>query len=134
MVEGKLSSECYLSDDELKHFEKILIKEQIKRLNQLGYLRDITGKTEIEQNGSNLYADFADQGTDAMEREKAFLFQHRDDQHLQRINAALERIKNRTFGICVVTGKFIGMERLEAVPTTTKCIEAKKQTKNLQPY
>ena len=67
----------------------------------------------------------ADQGTDAMEREKAFLFASRDEKYLKQINEALERIENGTYGICRVTGKDIGRERLEAVPTTTISYEAK---------
>jgi DnaK suppressor protein len=35
------------------------------------------------------------------------------------------RIKNRTYGICTVTGKLIPKERLIAVPHTTQSIEAK---------
>jgi RNA polymerase-binding protein DksA len=68
----------------------------------------------------------ADQGTDAMEREKAFLFASRDEKYIKQIDEALDRIKNGTYGICRVTGKLIGKERLEAVPTTTISVEAKK--------
>lgn len=44
---------------------------------------------------------------------------------IEKLEAALLRIQNGTYGICSVTGKLIPKERLRAVPHTTKSIEAK---------
>ena len=59
-----------------------------------------------------------------------FLVSHKDrsEKHLQDIEKALYRVKNKTYGICVITGQLINKQRLLAVPTTTKSIEAKKIT------
>ena len=38
---------------------------------------------------------------------------------------ALFRVENKTYGICKVTGKLIGKERLKIVPHATMSIEAK---------
>ena len=40
---------------------------------------------------------------------------------------ALLRIKNKTYGVCRVTGKLIAKERLRLVPHATMSIEAKNQ-------
>ncbi len=45
--------------------------------------------------------------------------------HIVSLENALKRIENKSFGICVVTGKLIDKKRLLAVPTTTKSIEGK---------
>lgn len=113
-----------------EYFKKILLKKRKELLKNIEYLKDITSSsTNQEASGDHSAYSFhmADQGTDAMEREKAFLFASRDDKYLKQIEAALERIESGKYGICRVTGKDIGRERLEAVPTTTISYEAKMQ-------
>lgn len=130
MEEGNSNGNTRYSSEDLAHFKGILLDKRQQVLNHLEQMQSITGETDIEQNGGNLYTDsMADQGTDANEREKTFSFIHRDRKHLNEIDGAILRIKNGTYGICEVTGKLIPKDRLEAVPTTKKCIEAK----NLQP-
>jgi DnaK suppressor protein len=46
---------------------------------------------------------------------------------LRQVNAALERIENGTYGVCIVTGKPIPEERLEAIPWTDVTIEGAEQ-------
>ena len=119
---------------DLEYFRKILEKKRAEVLKNIEYLRKVTlDATSQEASGDHSAYSFhmADQGTDAMEREKAFLFASRDEKYIRQIDEALERIDNGTFGICRVTGKEIGKERLEAVPTTTISYEAKlKETKS----
>jgi DnaK suppressor protein len=45
--------------------------------------------------------------------------------YITHLSYALMRIANGTYGVCAITGKLIPVERLRAVPTATKCIEAK---------
>ena len=115
---------------DLAYFKDLLLKKREELVKNIEYLRSITSNsTNQEASGDHSAYSFhmADQGTDAMEREKAFLFASRDEKYLKQIDAALERIENGTYGICRVTGKDIGKERLEAVPTTTISYEAKVQ-------
>ena len=115
---------------DLAYFKDLLLKKREELVKNIEYLRSITSNsTNQEASGDHSAYSFhmADQGTDAMEREKAFLFASRDEKYLKQINAALERIDNGTYGVCRVTGKDIGRERLEAVPTTTISYEAKVQ-------
>jgi len=115
---------------DLAYFKDLLLKKREELLKNMEYLRGITtDSTNQEAAGDHSAYSFhmADQGTDAMEREKAFLFASRDEKYLKQIDAALERIENGTYGICRVTGKDIGRERMEAVPTTMISYEAKVQ-------
>jgi DnaK suppressor protein len=118
-----------MSQEDLDYFKEILLKKREEVQKNLDYLKtvvlDSTTKEATGDHSSYSYH-MADQGTDAMEREKAFLFAARDEKYIKQIDEALERIKNGTYGICRVTGKLIGKERLEAVPTTTISVEAKK--------
>jgi DnaK suppressor protein len=117
-----------MSAEDLAYFKKLLLKKREEVQKNLEYLRTVvlesTTKEATGDHSSYSYH-MADQGTDAMEREKAFLFAARDEKYLKQIDEALSRIENGTYGVCRVSGKLIGRERLEAVPTTTISVEAK---------
>jgi len=119
-----------MNKKDLAYFKNLLLKKREELVKNIEYLRSVTtSSTNQEASGDHSAYSFhmADQGTDAMEREKAFLFASRDEKYLKQIDAALDRIESGTYGICRVTGKDIGRERLEAVPTTTISYEAKMQ-------
>jgi len=44
---------------------------------------------------------------------------------LAKIEEALERVEDGTFGVCEACGEEIGVKRLEARPVTTLCIDCK---------
>jgi RNA polymerase-binding protein DksA len=116
-----------MNKKDLDYFKKLLLKKREETVKNIEYLRSIVNSTNQEASGDQSAYSFhmADQGTDAMEREKAFLFVSRDEKYLKQIDEALERIEMGTFGKCRVTGNDISKERLEAVPTTTISYEAK---------
>ncbi len=69
----------------------------------------------------------ADQGTDAMEREKAFLFASQEGRFLWHIDQALRRLYKspETFGKCHQCGEDIAFERLDALPHARFCFACK---------
>jgi DnaK suppressor protein len=71
----------------------------------------------------------ADQGTDAMEREKAFLFASQEGRFLWHIDQALRRLYRspETFGKCHNCGSDIAFERLDALPHARYCIDCKQR-------
>ena len=75
---------------------------------------------------SNSPADISDRAT--QESEKALELRTRDRQRklIGKIDAAISRIDNGTYGYCEVTGEPIGLARLEARPVTTLSIEAQE--------
>jgi DnaK suppressor protein len=50
-----------------------------------------------------------------------------DRARLEEIDAALERIKEKTYGICVDTGEVINKARLKAVPEALRTLAAQEQ-------
>lgn len=64
-----------------------------------------------------------DEGTELYEREKDIALNEHYRNEYKNINKALEAIDHGTYGKCEVCGKDIPVERLEALPTTTYCIE-----------
>lgn len=115
-----------LTDKELAHF-RALIKR--KRDDAIAEIRNLTHQIEDSrdsaENDSAYSFHMADAGTDAMEREKLYLMLARLRKFVGYLDRALERIENKTYGICKVTGNPIAKERLEAVPHTEISIEAK---------
>lgn len=69
----------------------------------------------------------ADAGTDAMEREKAFLLASAEGRILMEINEALRRLYRGEFGSCEICGLPIGRARLEAMLHTRLCLSCKEK-------
>jgi RNA polymerase-binding transcription factor DksA len=71
----------------------------------------------------------ADQGSDAMEREKAFLFASKEGRYLYHLDEALRRLYRypEQFGVCEECGETISLERLDALPHTRLCIRCKER-------
>jgi RNA polymerase-binding transcription factor DksA len=51
----------------------------------------------------------------------------RQEKFIKHLEDALLRNRNKTYGICRVTGKLISKDRLRLVPHATLSIEAKQQ-------
>jgi RNA polymerase-binding protein DksA len=85
-----------------------------------------TGQYEMENSSYSLHMD---QGTDAMEREKTFLFASREGKFLGYLNDALKRIERGDYGFCTDCGSLIDKERLEAVPHAQQCVQCKMSKK-----
>ncbi|RMH97354.1 MAG: TraR/DksA family transcriptional regulator [Calditrichaeota bacterium] len=110
------------------YFKELLIKKRKEVLERIEQLRE----TALEMTYKDTSGDhsgyshhMADLGTDAMEREKVFLFLSREEKYLQQINQALQRIELGEYGVCRVCGKEIDVQRLEIVPTTRICVPCK---------
>ena len=118
-----------LTKAQLKHIEKRLMDERGKAHKALG-LFDRMAKLDRETMDSDLsmYTDhMADQGTEAMEREKAALFATKEGRYIYRLEEALRRLYNdpKNFGLCHTCGAEVGFERLDALPHARYCIECK---------
>lgn len=77
----------------------------------------------------------ADDATELYEREKDLALYEHAQQEFREINHALQAIEHGTYGKCEVCGKEISMERLQAIPTTTFCVEhsPSQQTSHKRP-
>jgi len=65
----------------------------------------------------------ADLGTELFERQKDIALNEHTEKELADINEALHAFESGAYGICSKCGKDIPFERLEAVPTTDRCVE-----------
>lgn len=116
-----------MNEKDLRYFEQLLLRKKKHLLGEMGLLGEKYGDTVKESTGdlSSYSYHMADQGTDNMEREMAFMMASKSGRLVYHIDRALERIKEGTFGQCHVCGKQIKKARLEAVPHARYCIECK---------
>ena len=116
------SSKKRYNPEELEEF-RILIEKKIAQAREdLNMLRaenanDISDTTPTDKD--------LDEGAITQARLENDAQAQRLQDFIEKLEAALLRIQNGTYGICSVTGKLIPKERLRAVPHTTKSIEAK---------
>ena len=128
------------SKKELDHFKSVILEKRDEILEQLQNLREqmldpTTGEYINENSPYSLH--MAEQGTDAMEREKTFLYAQRENKFLGYLEDALKRIENGIYGICVEcieepqnlcpTCPLIPKARLEAVPHSQLCLPMKQK-------
>jgi RNA polymerase-binding protein DksA len=78
---------------------------------------------EESGNLSNVPMHMADLASDNFEQEVAIGLLETEEQRLEEIAAALERINTGTFGLCQECGKEISEVRLQAIPYTRLCID-----------
>jgi DnaK suppressor protein len=68
-----------------------------------------------------------DHGSDMFQRELDDGLEENAEHLIAEVDGALRRIEDGTYGTCVVCGRPIGEERLEAVPWATLCIDDQRK-------
>ena len=119
-----------MKKQQLELFKELILKKRAKILEQMGFLEESTLSSTVKDSSGDLSSypfHLADQGTEAEEREKAFLFASREGRYLYHLDKALERIESSTYGKCRLCGKNVSIERLKAVPHATLCIKCKSK-------
>ena len=114
--------EKYMCEKHKKFFKKKLIdwKNEIKESNAKGlYLNELD--REISS------ADIIDQASSQTEKTVEMRTLNRQIKLLSKINKAIKRIDDNTFGFCEETGEPIGIKRLIARPIATLSIEAQEK-------
>lgn len=120
-----------MNSEQRKHIEKRLLRARSRATREIGQY-DESFSSALQGADSDLAAysfHMADQGTDAMEREKAFLFASKEGRHLYHIDQALRRLYQNPegFGRCEHCGEEISFERLDALPHARLCIGCKEK-------
>ena len=82
---------------------------------------------EVQENSVHASSYDPEDASELSEKEYLLTMMTRQRRYIENLEAALERIKNRTYGICRVTGKLIDKRRLMAVPHATTSVEGKQQ-------
>lgn len=119
------TSKIRYSAEELEEF-RLLIEKKIRQAQEdLDMLRnDVYRDINDISDTSPTFKDL-DEGALVQARIENDVQAQRLQDFIEKLQAALLRIENGTYGVCSETGKLIPKERLRAVPHTTKSMEAK---------
>jgi DnaK suppressor protein len=116
---------AYMNAEQLAFFRELLRKQRQALIDNasmtIDHLRD--GEAEADPN---------DRATIEEENSIELRIRDRERKMLPRVEAALRRIENGSFGYCEETGDPIGLRRLLARPTTVYSIEAQERHESRQ--
>lgn len=119
------------SDADLQEFKAIIEAKLEVSTNQyqnlMGQIKEIT-----ENTSGDYTKDISDFSSSQGEVDMLNTMANRQRTYTHDLQAALVRVRNKTYGICAVSGEMIDKRRLIAVPTTTKSLLAKSETETLK--
>jgi DnaK suppressor protein len=120
-----------MSELDLEHFRTVLLDRRRAINGAIDYLHKENPGSLVDETGE-LVSGSADQhpadtATETVDREIDYTLEEHDERLLAEIDAALKRIDDGTYGICVNCGAQISPERVEAMPWATLCIDCKRK-------
>jgi RNA polymerase-binding transcription factor len=124
-----------VTEKDFKEFEDRLLFERRRILKEMGHLETTVLKVNQRDSSGDLSGysfHMADAGTDAMEREKAFLFASAEGRVLLEIDDALRRLYRGDYGSCETCSNPIARARLEVMPQARLCISCKEKEEREQ--
>ncbi|MFQ5736161.1 MAG: RNA polymerase-binding protein DksA [Thermodesulfobacteriota bacterium] len=116
-----------MKKESLEHFRELLHGKLEDLLSEAG--RAVSGMSESKEDN------FPDPGDRAsLETDRNFLLRVKDRERklISKINEAIKRIDDGSYGICELCGEKIGEKRLEVRPVTTCCIDCKKEEEEFE--
>ena len=108
-----------MNQRQLKWFREFLNGRRNELLHEAE--RTVAGMNDSKEN----FPDPADRASVESDRSAILRIRDRERKLLAKIDEALERIDNGTYGQCEECGEPIGVDRLKARPVTTLCIDCK---------
>jgi len=115
------TEEATVEHQDLEHFRKLLTS-MLEEAQQKGdsTIEELTDSNEV-------FADPADRATAESDRSFTLRIRDRERRLIRKIQAALQRIDDGSYGICDDCGEEIGVPRLKARPVTKLCINCKSK-------
>jgi DnaK suppressor protein len=118
--------EEFMSPLQVEYFRRKLLRWQ----NDL--LREANGTLASLSEGGIMEADITDRASVETDRALELRTRDRARKLISKIDQALQRIENGTYGFCEDTGEPIGLRRLEARPIATLSIEAQERHERME--
>ncbi len=113
--------EQYMSKEQTEHFRQILLSWKQDLMEEVD--RTVTHMKDEAAN----FPDPNDRATQEEEFSLELRTRDRERKLIRKIDEALKRIEDGTYGYCLETGEEIGIKRLEARPVATLSIEAQER-------
>lgn len=119
-------SEPFMNSIMTEYFRRKLLKWRD------GLLRESTETLQHLQEESMHEADLADRATHETERSIELRTRDRERKLISKIDEALMRIENGSYGYCLETSEPIAISRLEARPIATLTLEAQERHERME--
>jgi len=113
--------EQYMNQEQLEHFRTILLSWKKDLMNEVD--RTVLHMKDEAAN----FPDPNDRATQESEFSLELRTRDRERKLIRKIEEALNRIEDGSYGYCIETGEEIGIKRLEARPVATLCVEAQER-------
>jgi len=117
-----------MTKKQLQHYKDLLLSEREDVLTDIAD-GDESAKSLLEDEMHNVN-DFVDEASSKITQNILAVMSKNNKQKILAIEAALRRIAEGSFGVCVSCGKKIEDERLDSLPWTTLCIGCKMVENN----
>jgi DnaK suppressor protein len=114
---------------ELNDLKKRLLEEREELQRQAAEIEESSfggGQSELSGDVASFDEEFADAGTATFEREKDLSLSNNIRDLTDKIDRALQRIKDGNYGLCERCGRPIEKARIKALPYATLCIRDKQ--------
>jgi len=115
---------------QLEKYRQILLAKRAELVGDVQHLEDEALRSSSGE--TRTISNAAEFGTDSFDQSMNLDLAAADRRLIEQIDEALERIEDRTYGLCVVTNEPISKDRLEELPWAKYSIEAARQMD--QPY
>lgn len=115
-----------MNNEQLKHFKEILERQ----LEMLWAQSGLMVSELLSQDSHEI--EYLDQVSVSSDQVMKLRIKSRESYLIKKILNALERIENKTFGICEMCEETIALRRLAARPVATKCIFCKTEEERLE--
>ena len=119
-------SEEFMNELQVEYFRQKLRRWRAE------LLRDADGTLARLSEGGILEADLTDRASVETDRALELRTRDRARKLINKIDQALQRLENGSYGFCEETGEPIGLRRLEARPIATMSIEAQERHERME--
>lgn len=116
-----------MNKQELAFFKKLLLERRSLLAGDVNHLEEGALRKSKDDAATLDISNFADLGSDNFEQDFMIGLIENSEETLREIDAALERIDRRTFGLCEESGHPIGKDRLKVIPWARLCIECQRK-------
>ena len=110
-------------------YKKLLLKIKEETINDIKQMSSANTQSQMDSSGdiSGHALHMADVATDMYDREFNLGLASNDRELLYKVDAALKRIEDSSYGTCRECGKLIAIARLKAIPYVETCLKCQEK-------
>ncbi|MFC2038297.1 TraR/DksA family transcriptional regulator [Chloroflexota bacterium] len=115
-----------------EHLRSKLEEEKVKLVHELDQMEANVRTADVRREGSP-FGKREEEATESLELEKRLALEKQVQEHLVAVEHALQKFEDGTYGMCDSCGEPIAVDRLEALPQASLCVECKAKNAKSRP-